>query len=99
MQYFNLLNLIRFKTNISEKIIEELLCQQDTDQNKSFSVSYFCKILLVEQNYEIYNAKSLVIVKNFKRWRYYSKTVTYNIFVFINYNNFMKFIKKIRFIS
>ena len=53
-----------------------------------------CKIILTKQNYEIHNQKLLIIVQIFKIWKHYLKNNFKTIEVWLNHNNFRKFMKQ-----
>ena len=54
----------------------------------------FYKIILTKQNYKIHNQKLLIIVQIFKIWKYYLKNNLKTIEIWLNHNNFRKFIKQ-----
>ena len=56
-------------------------------------VYYLYKMLLIERNYETYNAELLAIVEGLKTWRHYFEEAGYTILVFTDHNNLKKFMK------
>ena len=56
-------------------------------------------MILVEQNYKIYNQEFLIIIIVFKEWKHYLKNNFYLIKILFDYDNLKKLImkKKIKF--
>ena len=52
------------------------------------------KMISIKQNYEIYDQKLLIIVQVFKVWKHYLKNNFEIIEVWLNHNNFRKFMKQ-----
>ena len=93
LQHFDVSKLIRLETDISSKIIGDVLCQQDTNKNWHLVIYYLHKILPIERNYETHNAKLLAIVEDFQTWRHYFEGTVYTILMLINHNNLKKFME------
>lgn len=93
LQHFKISKFIMLKTDPFEKIIDNVLFQQDTNKNWHPVVYYLCKILFVERNYKTYNSKLLAIIKGFKTWRHYFKKAAYTILVLTYHNNLTKFME------
>ena len=51
----------------------------------------FQKMIVVKIRYKTHDGKLLAIVKVFKIWRYYLEDYKHKVFVFIDYNNFCRF--------
>ena len=49
-------------------------------------------MILAETWYETYDKELLAIIKTFKTWRHYLKSYKHEILVFIDHNNFQRFI-------
>ena len=54
----------------------------------------FRKIISTKQNYKTHNQKLLIIVQIFKIWKHYLKNNLKTIEIWLNHNNFRKFIKQ-----
>ena len=52
------------------------------------------KMISTKQNYKIHNQKLLIIVQAFKIWKHYLKNNFETIEIWLNHNNFRKFIKQ-----
>ena len=88
-----MLKPIRLETNVSEKVIGGVLCQQDTNMNWHPIAYYSRKILPVKRNYETHNAEFLTIVEGFKTWRHYFERVAHIILVLTDHINLKKFME------
>ena len=93
LQHFDVSKPIKLETNASEKAIGGVLWQHNKEMNRHPIAYYSCKMLSAERNYEIYNAKLLVIVEGFKTWHHYLKKAAYIILVLTDHNNLKKFIE------
>ena len=91
LQHFDSAKLIRVKIDVSNKAINEILCQSD-DQNHWHSVIYlFKKMISTKCNYEIHDKKFLIIIFAFKQWRHYFERARKQIFVLTNHRNLNRF--------
>ena len=91
LQHFDSTKFIRVKINVSNKAINEILCQSN-DQNHWHSIIYFSrKIISTKCNYEIHDKKLLIIVFAFKQWRHYLKKTRKQMLVLTNHRNLNRF--------
>lgn len=82
--YFNIKPLIKLKINAWDYAIFGFYFQKLDPKQKT--VTYFSqKIINIEKNYEIYNAKT------FYYWYHYFKLLYYNVEILTNYSNLYMF--------
>ena len=99
LQHFDSNKLIRVETDVSNKVIKEILCQSN-DKNHWHSVVYFSrKMISIECNYEIHDKKLLIIVFAFKQWRHYLEEVREQVLVLTNHRNLSRFMLTTKLIS
>ena len=84
----NMNSSIKIKTDAFDLIIETCLSQQVDD--KWHSAAYFLrKLLLTEQNYDIYDKKLLIIIATLKYWEVYAKGAS-SFDIYMNYKNLLQ---------
>ena len=49
-------------------------------------------MILAKARYKTHNGELLAIVETFKTWRYYLEGFQYKVLIYIDYNNFCRFI-------
>ena len=92
LQYFNLKQYILAKTDTSMHAIGEMLSQLTNDSGWWHPLAYFLhKMISAKTQYKTYNGKLLAIDEVFKIWRHYLEGYKHKVFVFIDYNNFYRF--------
>ena len=91
LQHFDSTKFIRVKIDVSNKAIDEILCQSN-DQSHWHSIIYFSrKMISAKCNYEIHDKKFLIIVFAFKQWRHYLKKTKKQMLVLTNHRNLNRF--------
>ena len=91
LQHFDSIKRIRVKIDVSNKTIDEILCQSD-DKNHWHSIVYFSrKMISTKCNYEIHDKKFLIIIFAFKQWRHYFERTREEVLVLTNHRNFSRF--------
>ena len=91
LQHFDSTRFIRVKIDVSNKAIDEILCQSD-DENHWHSIIYFSrKMISTKCNYEIHDKKLLIIVFAFKQWRHYLEEARKQVLVLTNHRNLNRF--------
>ena len=79
----------RIKIDVSNLAIGACLCQEK--EGKWHLVAYFSrKILVAEQNYDIYNKELLVVVNALEQWRQYAESYL-ELTIYTNYKNLLSF--------
>ena len=90
-RHFDSTRRIRVKIDVSNKVIEEILCQSN-DEKHWHSIIYFSrKMISTKCHYEIHDKELLIIVFAFKQWRHYLERVKEKVFVLTNHRNLNRF--------
>ena len=86
---FNGKRPIQVKTDALDRAIEACLTQE-YDKRRYPIVYYLRKLILAEQNYDIYDKELLVVVVALTYWRVYCEGVL-QITIYTNYKNLLYF--------
>ena len=90
-QHFDSLKSIRVKIDVSNKIIEEILCQSNDENHWHFVIYFSRKMISIECNYEVHDKKFLIIIFVFKQWRHYLEKAREKVLVLTNHRNLNRF--------
>ena len=91
LQHFDSIKFIRVKIDVSNYVIEDILCQSNDEKHWHFVIYFSRKMISIECNYEVHDKKLLIIMFAFKQWRHYFENVKHQILVFTNHRNFNRF--------
>ena len=91
LQHFDSTRFIRVEIDVSNKAIDEILCQSNDKSHWHSVVYFFRKMISIECNYEIHDKKLLIIIFAFKQWRHYLEKVKKQVLVLTNHRNFSRF--------
>ena len=92
LYHFDPEQYIRVETNASGHTIDEVLSQLTNNSGQWHPLVYFLrKMILAKTRYKTNNNELLAIVGAFKTWRHYLEGCKHEVLVFINHNNFRRF--------
>ena len=92
--HYDLLKRNRVETDVFNFVVAGILSQQNENDNWRSMMFWSRKMILAEQNYEIYDQELLIIVAAFKQWRHYLKNSFYSIKILSDHNNLKKLMTK-----
>ena len=92
--HYDLLKRNRMETDVFNFAVASILSQQNENDNWRSMTFWSRKMILAEQNYEIYDQELLIIVAAFKQWRHYLKNSFYSVEILSDHNNLKKLMTK-----
>ena len=91
LHYYDLENECQVEYDVFDRMIEDVLFQNDKNSIWRFVNYFFNKMILAKCNYEIYDKKLLTIVRVFEEWRLELKDFKFSIEVISNHKNLKYF--------
>ena len=91
LQHFDSSLEIMLETDISNRVMEKIIFQRDSDDMLHLIIFFNRKFNDIELNYEIFDKKMLVIVEIMNRYRYYFEDLDHKTTIYTNHRNFLWF--------